>query len=290
MNPDHGANDELFDVADAGPQTYSLRAALDALSATESGLSFIYAALALLVAHFDLVDAVVVLEVPNAGTQIFRFSGKAVSKNFAARLGVVPGVYCEPRVVVADDLELVRAACQRELALHQLRLLAAPEPRHSFEAASEPPPPAPAPAKVVRVVENAEPLNVAVEGRRALIARVPRRSTRASVSRLLVLADVAALILTVDALHGPARFFLGLVLGVVIPGWSVVGLLKLENAALEIGLTMATSLTYLMLAGQILMTVRYWHPVVFEEFTGVICLPSLLGQAGIRLRRAGRVT
>jgi hypothetical protein len=63
--------------------------------------------------------------------------------------------------------------------------------------------------------------------------------------------------------------------------------MKLDNAPLEFGLTLAVSLSLLMVVAQILMTVNLWHLVALEEVTCVVCLPSLLFQARGR-RPAGR--
>jgi hypothetical protein len=79
--------------------------------------------------------------------------------------------------------------------------------------------------------------------------------------------------------HGSVRFVFGLVLGIAIPGWSIVGLLRLRYAALEIGLTMATSFALIMVSAQILITAHLWHLVAFEEFICMLCLPSLLWQS-----------
>ncbi len=286
MSSDHGANENRFETSDLSTQGDSLRAALERLSTAEAGLGFIYSALALLVERFNLIDAVIVLEDENVGTQIFRFGGKAVSKNFAAQLGVVPGVYCEPRVVVADDLEVVRFACQRELSRHQTSLAKAHEPR----AYLEDPRTEVASSHTVRerIAVIAERLNVtAPDVARAVVARARERSAREFLSAFLAVVDVMTLTLTVANVHGPVRFFLGLILGIVIPGWSVVGLIKLKNPALETGLTMATSLAFVLLAAQLLITAGFWHPIVFEEFTCVVFLPSLLWQSGSRPRRIG---
>jgi hypothetical protein len=96
---------------------------------------------------------------------------------------------------------------------------------------------------------------------------------------ILLAADLIALAMTIGDLHGPVRLACGLALGVVIPGWSVVGLLRLENAALEVGLTVAVSLALLMLSAQVLMTAHAWHLVALQEATCLICLPSLIWQS-----------
>jgi hypothetical protein len=286
MSPDHDAQGNQLDPSDPSPQGDSLRAALETLSTSESGLGFIYSALALLVERFDLLDVVIVLEDENGGTQVFRNGGKAVSKNFAAQLGVVPGVYCEPRVVVADDLEIVRYSCQRELSRHQARLGGSQERgAHFYDRRAEVATPR---AAVTRNVADTNRVNVAAQGVPRTFATLPRtRNTRETISTLLAIIDVMTLALTVTNIDGPVRFLFGLILGIVIPGWSVVGLIKLKNAALEVGLTMASSLAFVMIAAQLLITWKFWHPIVLEEFTCVVCLPSLLWQSGSRPRRLG---
>jgi hypothetical protein len=99
------------------------------------------------------------------------------------------------------------------------------------------------------------------------------------VSMTLLVADLVVLGMTIGDFHGPVRLVLGLVLGAVIPGWSVVGLLRLRNAALEAALTVAVSFALLMVAAQILLTVHAWHLDVLEEATSAVCLPSLIWQS-----------
>jgi hypothetical protein len=95
-------------------------------------------------------------------------------------------------------------------------------------------------------------------------------------SRLLILIDVATFVVTVGAFHGPVRIGLGLVLGLVIPGWCVVGLIKLDNPPLEFGLSLAVSLSLLMIVAQILETINLWHLAVLEEVICVMSLPFLI--------------
>jgi uncharacterized membrane protein len=104
---------------------------------------------------------------------------------------------------------------------------------------------------------------------------------RRLVSRALLLIDIATLVMTEAGVHGPARILFGLILGVVIPGWCAVAPLKLDNAPLEFGLTLAVSLSLLMLVAQILITVNLWHLVALEEITCAACFPFLLYQAKI---------
>jgi hypothetical protein len=63
-----------------------------------------------------------------------------------------------------------------------------------------------------------------------------------------------------------------------IPGWSIIGLLRLKDPALEIGLTVAVSLALYTVAAQILMALNAWHLVGLEEAVGVLCVPLLAWQ------------
>jgi hypothetical protein len=119
-------------------------------------------------------------------------------------------------------------------------------------------------------------------------ARFAVPDVRAALSAALVVVDVVTFVLTVADIHGPARFFFGLALGVAVPGWSVVGLLRLKNAALEVGLTIATSLSMIMILAQVMITVSLWHPVALEEIVCLLCLPSLIVQARALTRQPVR--
>lgn len=108
-------------------------------------------------------------------------------------------------------------------------------------------------------------------------------ATRAFASGLLLGIDVLLLILTTSGVHGPVRFALGLILGLVIPGWSIVGLLRLGNVPLEVSLTLAVSLALLIATAQIMMTFHLWHPITLEELICLACIPSLFTQAFLRV-------
>ncbi len=105
---------------------------------------------------------------------------------------------------------------------------------------------------------------------------VPARSV---VSMVVLLADIVMLYASVTNVHGPARVVLGIVLVGVIPGWSIVGLVRLEIPALEIGLTVAVSLAVCMLSAQVLLTLHAWHLVALQETLCLICLPLLAWQS-----------
>ena len=117
---------------------------------------------------------------------------------------------------------------------------------------------------------------------------IRRHRARVTISHLLLIVDVAVLVMAVGHLHGAVRLVAGLIFGVVTPGWSIVGLLKLGNAALEFSLTIAVSLALLMVLAQVLMTIHYWNLVVLQEVLCLLCLPSLIWQSSdhVRVRRS----
>jgi uncharacterized membrane protein len=94
--------------------------------------------------------------------------------------------------------------------------------------------------------------------------------------------------LTIGDAHGLLRLILGFVLSAAIPGWSVVGPLKLRNVAVELSLTIAVSLCLIMIAAQIMVTAHSWHPIALEEITCVACIPSLLWQSSDRIKTTWR--
>jgi len=107
----------------------------------------------------------------------------------------------------------------------------------------------------------------------------PSGAVRAVFSVFLLGTDVLLLALTLGNVHGPWRFVLGLLFALTAPGWSVVGLLRLNDTALEMGLSVALSLALLMLSAQVMMALSIWHPVALEEITGLLCAPSLALQS-----------
>ncbi len=98
------------------------------------------------------------------------------------------------------------------------------------------------------------------------------------VSLLLLIVDLAVLVLAVANVHGPLRFALGMVIGIIVPGWSIIGLLSLNNGAVEISLTIGVSLAMLMIIAQLLVLIHAWHLVGLEEFVCIACAPSLAWQ------------
>ena len=251
----------------------TLAQALARLRANHWGVGFIYEALALLAARFALHDVVIVIDDERVGTQVFRLGGRAVGSDQAGLLGQGPGVYCDPPLVPDNDLRTLHEACESELV--RLR---------TFEPRPEPVPPSPrrsrsSPSNSPGQAQDLRPLQ------RITIAEgdddwrdEPRRGgahARLNFSRFLVFVDIASLLLALMDIHGALRFALGLIFGVTVPGWSIVGLLRLRNSALEIGLTMATSFSILLIGAQVLMTAHLWHLVGFEMLLSLACLPSL---------------
>ncbi len=111
---------------------------------------------------------------------------------------------------------------------------------------------------------------------------------RVLVSASLLIIDILLLALTLSHTLGPWRFLLGLVFALGAPGWSLVGLVDLRSAALEIGLSVAVSFALIMLCGQLMMTLHAWHPVLLEELMCAACAPSLLVQSKDLRRVANR--
>ncbi len=103
--------------------------------------------------------------------------------------------------------------------------------------------------------------------------------TRSVISIVLLLAGMLMLYASVANVHGPARVVLGLTLVGVIPGWSIVGLMRLGNPALEIGLTVALSLAVCMISAQVILALHAWHVVALQEALCLLCIPSLVWQA-----------
>lgn len=265
-----------------GPRADSLAEAPERPSDSETGLRFIYSSLSELASRYHLTDVIVVLEGEHSRPQIFRLDHKAVSTSFVAQYGDVPGVYCEPRVVPASELEAVRSACQRALRVQQTQYLETHDPTATAEPALADA--APTIAVWTRAYSTLR-VTVARVLERLYEAPRPAPGPRVNLSKLLVAVDAAVLLMTLVGAHGPVRFVLGLVLGLVIPGWAIVGLINFKNAALEVSLTLATSLALLMIAAQIMITLNLWHPVLLEEFTCLVCLPSLLWQSAWRPKR-----
>lgn len=265
----------------ASDQLPPIQLVLRELATNESGVGFIYSALHVLAERYDLSDVAIVLVSSSFSTQVFHLDGQDIDSNAVAAPGASPGVYCLPDIVPRSELETIYLACQEAYSYRFVRNIPPLDGPSTVEQGRKSAQPAPFIEPLIDAVAvdsvgtTAEPVPQVARSDRSARARY----ARVIISRVLVLVDVAVLVLTVAGVHGPLRLVLGLVLGVVIPGWCVVAPLKLDNAALELGLTWTVSLSLLMLVAQILMTVKLWHLVALEEITCVLCLPFLLNQA-----------
>jgi hypothetical protein len=249
----------------------------------DSGIGAIYSELESLASRYRISDAAVVLMNESFGTQIFRLRGRAVSADLALKLDSHPGVYCTPSIVPQTELDAVYSACQKSFASHFDRYNTA----HFASVAQERPQDETESPKPPLSHSGSEPEDsvapTSPPARTWLRNSSPHSATtRALVSRFLIVVDVAVFILTVGSIHGPVRLVLGLVFGLFVPGWCIVGLLKLENAPLEISLTLAVSLSLLMVVAQILITINEWHLGALEIATCIVCLPFLILQSGVR--------
>jgi len=116
-----------------------------------------------------------------------------------------------------------------------------------------------------------------------------QRQARARVGVSAVLLGVDLLMAAMIALnvHGPSRVLLGLAFCIVVPGWSIVGLLRLNDPPLELGLTIAASLCGLMVVAQLAASVDGWHLTFLQLLVCALCLPSLLRQSLPRRHPSG---
>jgi hypothetical protein len=193
-------------------------------------------------------------------------------------------VYCKPHVDAPEDLETLWGACLDALTRSLDSIPEAEQPARRSKNRLfgvkdvHAPVATPSPRDALEVKGGRDRLTLTFS---------PSFAPREIVSLLLVVVDLVTLAMTIANTHGPVRFVLGLILGLVIPGWSVVGLIKLRNAALEVGLSLAASLAMLTITAQVLMALNLWHPIALEEVICVLCLPSLLWQSGWHVRRVG---
>lgn len=115
-------------------------------------------------------------------------------------------------------------------------------------------------------------------GAHILTDRLSRMGGRSRLSALLLFVDIVNLVLTFTGVDGPVRFITGLILGLVIPGWAIVGVLRIEDVPLLVGLTLAVSLAVLLIIAQIFLSIHFWHPVAMEEVISVLSAGLLLWQ------------
>jgi len=105
---------------------------------------------------------------------------------------------------------------------------------------------------------------------------------RAILSGLLVCFDLVVAAMVVAHVDTPARVACGLAFCVVVPGWAIVGPLRLNRAPLELGLTVAASLCALMVVAQLATSIGGWHLEFLQLLVCGLCLPSLLWLSLVR--------
>ena len=256
-------------------QTISFSEELDRLRLSQSGVAFIYSSMSIFVARFEMRDVVVVLDDGHEGTQLFRYEGKAISASQTSLIRSPPGVYSDPPTAPQSDLDLLFERCRNEFeslravgdastGVLPFRRFRAPNHLEPVEPVSEPSAPT-----TTDVDEADQPRTPEPGGEFA----------RVVVSRLFVVITALNIFLAVIDVTGPVRYLFGLALGVAIPGWAIVGRFKLHDAALEVGLSIATSVALLIISAQVLITVHFWHLTVYDVVLSFAVLPSLLTQS-----------
>ncbi len=125
----------------SGYEPWVFQTMLGELGDGELGINFIYVLLERLATRYALSDAVLVLSDDAFGTQTFRLGARVQPAELVVRLGVEPGLYCEPDVVPPAESEAVRVAAQLALSLQLARFSAGQDwltniaNRRSFDAA-----------------------------------------------------------------------------------------------------------------------------------------------------------
>ena len=108
------ANDDGFVFAKPRHGDVST-ALLREYTANHNGIGVIYRALDLLVAHFGLDDAALVVDGSDLGVQVFRARRRPLGPEHAWLLGATPGLYAAPKVKFDTSLLLVLCAIALDL-------------------------------------------------------------------------------------------------------------------------------------------------------------------------------
>jgi hypothetical protein len=247
---------------------------LDRLRVTTSGVAFIYASMSLFVSSYGVRDVVVVLDDGLEGTQLFRYGGKAISARQNALITSPPGAYSDPPTAWHGELDLLFERCRIEF--EGLRTVGGTAtrtpPLRRFRVSSD----ANGADRSRKPIRTSSPEEYEFE---------PRRSgpdgefARVVVSRIFVFVTVLNIFNAVIGWTSPVRYLCGLALGIAIPSWAIIGRLKLDDVALEAGLSLATSVAILIVSAQVLITIHFWHLTAFDVLLSFAVLPSLLHQS-----------
>jgi diguanylate cyclase (GGDEF)-like protein len=108
------ANDDGFVLAKPRHGDVST-ALLREYTANHNGIGVIYRALDLLVAHFELDDAALVVDGSDLGVQVFRARRRSLGPELAWLLTASPGLYTTPKVKFDTSLVLVLCAIALDL-------------------------------------------------------------------------------------------------------------------------------------------------------------------------------
>src|ERR1700731_3043962 len=98
----------------------------------------------------------------------------------------------------------------------------------------------------------------------------PEQQVRRLITAIVLAVDVVALLLAVMQTHGSLRFVVSLAFGLSVPGWSVVGFLRIKDVALLVSLTIAVSLAIELIVGEIMLG-RWWHLQLAEMGLAAAC-------------------
>jgi hypothetical protein len=259
---------------DEADQNLSFSAELDKLRLSKSGVAFIYDSMSVFVSRFEMRDVVVVLDDGREGTQLFRFEGKAIGAHQKSLIHSPPGAYSDPPGASQSDLDLLFERCRIEL--ESLRAVGDAStgvlPFRRFRAPADTIPVEGPSKSSPHTSPEVYEFELRPDSKQGELARVV-------VSRFFVFITVMNILFAAIDWTSPVRYFVGLTLGLAIPGWAIVGRFNLRYAALEIGLSIATSVAILIISAQVLITVHYWHLTAFDIALSVAVLPSLLFQS-----------
>ena len=115
-------------------------------------------------------------------------------------------------------------------------------------------------------------------GRRGRHLPPPGRGGRTVATWSALAVDAAALGLSGSGATGAPRLLAGLAFLLAVPGWAVVGFLRLGWPAAEVSLTVATSLALVLLGAQVMLWAHVWQPLALQAVVGSLAAACLVAQ------------
>ncbi len=106
----------------------------------------------------------------------------------------------------------------------------------------------------------------------------PGHGGRVLATTLILAIDLIALCCTHFGVHGAVRMWIGLAFVLAVPGWAIVGYLRLRWPAAELSLTVALSLALTLLGSEIMLWAHAWHPTTLQLIIGGVSALLLVGQ------------